>query len=69
MYFAARAATEGDFERAYGHARAIVHFERELGIFWESRLQDLVLSHEGLITLANWIYIWCHWPVIVGVGL
>lgn len=46
-----------------------MHFERELGIFWESRLQDLVLSHEGLITLANWIYIWCHWPVIVGVGL
>lgn len=68
LYVASRAATEGDFDTAYVHARAIVRVERQLGIFRESRLQPLVLNHEGLITLANWIYIWCHWPVILSVG-
>jgi hypothetical protein len=68
LYLGSRAATEGDVEPAARHAQVIVRFEREVGIFWEHQLQNLVLDHDRVVTFANWFYIWCHWPVIFGVG-
>jgi PAP2 superfamily/Glycerophosphoryl diester phosphodiesterase family len=35
---------------------------------WEPALQDLTLRSNSLVTVANWIYIWGHWPVIIAVG-
>lgn len=65
-YFLTRGATESVYRVAAEHADALVAFERALGLDREVWLQSLVLPHDSLVTLANWVYIYGHWPVIVG---
>ena len=50
---------------ANAHARSLVHLEQMLGIAREGDLQRLIIHHHTLVTLANWVYIWGHWPLIV----
>ena len=64
-YAGVRALTEGSVGQAETNARRLMHVESALGIDWESTLQRPVLDHHWLLTLANWIYIWGHWPVII----
>jgi len=68
-YFLVRGLTEGSVERAVSNAWHVVDFERGLGIFHEGRMQSLIVDHQWLIDLSNWIYIWGHWPVIATVAL
>ncbi len=65
VYFRVRGLTEGDAATANVHGRDVLAFERRLGIDVEQQVQDLVLGHDRLVTFANWVYIWGHWPVIV----
>jgi hypothetical protein len=64
-YFGIRGQTESSVGVAVRHARSIMAFERDLGIDIEATLQAPVTSSEVLETLANWVYIWGHWPVII----
>jgi hypothetical protein len=64
VYFGVRAATSDDRTLAEAHARSVVHLEQALGIAREADLQRLILGRPALVTLANWIYIWGHWPLI-----
>ena len=64
VYFGVRAATSDDATVAEAHARSLVHLERVLGIAREGDLQRLIIDHHTLVTLANWVYIWGHWPLI-----
>ncbi|MBK5307419.1 MAG: phosphatase PAP2 family protein [Frankiaceae bacterium] len=66
-YFGARGLTEADPSKAIEHAQAVVDFEQRLGLHGEAALQQLVLGHANVIDVLNWIYIWGHWPVIIGV--
>lgn len=68
-YFGARGLTESDQAVAIDHAHDVVSLERSLGLFHESQRQRLVLAHETALDVANWIYIWGHWPVIAAVLL
>jgi len=68
-YFLVRGATEGSRDEALANARDIIAFERNLGFYWEPRIQDLIIDHHALVTVANWMYIWGHWPVIIAVGV
>ncbi len=68
-YFGVRGFTEGSEARALANAGLIMSAERALGFFWEPALQALILGNHGLITLANWAYIWGHWPLIGVVGI
>ena len=68
-YFAVRGATEGDFDRAVEHAELIRRFEGGLGVFVEPRLQAAILDRQWIVDLANWVYVWGHWPVIAGVAI
>jgi hypothetical protein len=68
VYFRVRGLTESDAARAVRNAGRIIDLERALGIFWEPRLQDLIVGHHALVTLANWVYMWGHWPVIIATG-
>ena len=63
-YFGVRGLTSGDAEAARDHAHDILAVERELGLDVEAGVQDLLTDVEGVTTVANWIYIWGHWPVI-----
>ena len=64
VYFGVRAATSDDATTAEAHARSLVHLEQVLGIAREGDLQRLIIDHHTLVTLANWVYIWGHWPLI-----
>lgn len=65
FYFFVRGLVGSDTAEAIAHARQIVSLERSLGIFVEPRLQRAILDHTLLVNLANWIYVWAHWPVIL----
>ncbi|MEX2247633.1 MAG: phosphatase PAP2 family protein [Dehalococcoidia bacterium] len=64
-YFLVRGYTEGNETRAIDNAEDLIRAERALGILWEPHLQSLILDSHHLVTVANWMYIWGHWPLIV----
>lgn len=63
-YFGVRNLTEGARGTATDNARSLVRLERTLGIEWERAMQGQLIDHDRLVTLANWVYIYGHWPVI-----
>jgi membrane-associated phospholipid phosphatase len=64
-YFRVRHLTEGARDVAVAHGRDLVSLERHLGIDVEGATQRL-FTRSGLVeTLANWVYIYGHWPVII----
>ncbi len=65
FYFAVRGVTEGSAATAIEHGRAVMALEQRLGIAFEPTSQDHFASNQLVTTLANWIYIWGHWPVII----
>ena len=69
VYFGVRALTVGSQSAAQENARLVVDAERALGLDVESVVQQ-PFEHPGTLqTLANWTYIWGHWPVIIATML
>ena len=64
-YFGIRNRTAGSPEQALANADRIVDLERWLHISWEDALQAPIVGSD-LVMLVNWVYIWGHWPVILG---
>ena len=69
VYGAVRAVTEGSVAQAVANAEAIERTEHILGIGWEQTVQSFIIGSTALVTLANWIYIFGHWPVILGAAM
>jgi membrane-associated phospholipid phosphatase len=67
-YFAIRNATAGGAEQASANAGRILRLEDWAGVAWEQRVQGAIVGHDVLVTLTNWVYIWGHWPVVLGVA-
>lgn len=65
VYFGVRGLTAVRPEVSRDHARDILALERALGLDLEAGIQELVLGSDWLVTAANWVYIWGHWPVIM----
>jgi hypothetical protein len=65
-YFGVRGLTEGDPVSASRNADRVLEVERALGIAVEQQLQDALAVGDWSATLANWVYIWVHWPVLIG---
>ncbi len=66
LYFFLRGLIHARESEAMANADWLVSLERSLGIFHEERLQALILDHHWAVTLVNWVYIYGHWPVVVG---
>ena len=64
LYFFVRGLVDGREADAYRHADWLISLEQRLGFFWEPALQEFALDVDFVGTVANWIYIWAHWPVI-----
>lgn len=67
VYFGVRTLTEGSPATAARNAGWIIEAERWLGIDVESAMQNAVVDRDWIAKVANWVYIWGHWPVIVAV--
>lgn len=65
FYFLVRGVTQGSTEQAERNAMTILRIERRLRLDVEIWAQDLIVDHSTLVTLANWVYIWGHWPLII----
>jgi hypothetical protein len=68
-YFGVRAITQGDVGRAVGNALDLVRVERTLELDWESALQGVVVGEHALVDVANGMYIWGHWPLLIVGGV
>ena len=68
-YFGVRGLTAGDADVAVDNAHDVLAVEKELGLDVEAGVQALLVDVEPLTTVANWVYIWGHWPVIAVVLL
>lgn len=65
LYFFVRDITKDQTRDAFENARAIIEFERSLGIDWERTAQAYILDYHWMITLFNWVYMFLHWPVLL----
>ncbi len=65
FYFQVRGLTATAPSTAEDHAWDIIRLEERLGLDVEAAIQAPVTLSPVLETVANWIYIWGHWPVIV----
>jgi PAP2 superfamily len=64
-YLTVRRLTEGDHGTAEAHARALLDFERSVGLDWEAGAQDLVLGTRPLVHAFNFVYVWLFWPFVI----
>jgi hypothetical protein len=69
LYFGVRGLTEGRIDHAFDNADRLIRLERLLGVAWERGVQQLILDHHFLVTATNWVYVYGHWPVILGCGV
>jgi PAP2 superfamily len=69
MYFGVRGQTEGTETTAIAHAIDLLELERAVGLDLEYGLQARILDTQWIVTAANWVYIWGHWPAIAASAL
>jgi membrane-associated phospholipid phosphatase len=65
-YFGVRGLTQSSAELAQRHAADVVALEANLGLLHETALQGWFTGSAQLVTAVNWVYIYGHWPVIIG---
>lgn len=65
-YFGVRGLTEGDPAAANRNAARVLDAEHALGIAIEQPIQHAITFSAWAMTLANWVYIWMHWPIVIG---
>lgn len=65
VYFGVRGLTVGSVPDALANASRVLELEQRLHLDVEDSMQELITDSGALATIANWIYIWGHWPVII----
>lgn len=65
FYFLGRGIVDAEVSVAMRNAKRVVQFERWLGIFRESEMQQWALKHDRLVPILNGIYMYGHWPVVI----
>ncbi|MGD9995563.1 MAG: phosphatase PAP2 family protein [Ilumatobacteraceae bacterium] len=65
-YFGVRGLTEGDPDSARRNAIRLIDIERAVGLDLEQRVQDAFTRADWSTNLVNWVYIWAHWPILIG---
>ena len=69
VYGGVRALTEQNGASAVSHGRQLLRLEHHLGLAWEKSFQHAIIGTDWLVTFANWVYIFGHWPVIATVAI
>lgn len=68
-YFLLRGIRPPDVDGSVTRSLTVIRFEQELGIFQEVRWQAMFLPHSNLMAIANWVYAWGHYPVMLAIAL
>jgi membrane-associated phospholipid phosphatase len=64
VYFGVRGLTHSDPATAVRNSERVRDAERPLGIGVEDPVQSSAVWSDQVVAVANWVYIWGHWPVI-----
>lgn len=67
-YFGVRILTEGRASIAVTNARDLIHLERVSGLAQEQVVQSTVTGSALLTDVANGVYMYGHWPVLLVSG-
>ncbi len=65
IYFSIRGGLPEPVNEAVSRSTRIIQVEQALCIFWERDWQEPVLRSRLLMQIANGIYVWGHFPVII----
>jgi membrane-associated phospholipid phosphatase len=68
-YGGVRELTEGGAATAIRNGARVARLEQHLGLAREHGFQSVVVGRGALVDLANWMYIWGHWPVIAAIAI
>ncbi|MGI8925431.1 MAG: phosphatase PAP2 family protein [Tepidiformaceae bacterium] len=68
-YFLVRGLRPDNADSAVDRSLAIIHFEQQVGLFQEVRWQEAFLPHNAAMNIANLIYAWGHYPVLLAIAL
>ena len=66
LYFWVRGLMETRTGLAFANADKLIALEQRLGLFREPWLQSHIIVSDWMVRVANGIYIFGHWPVIIG---
>jgi len=69
IYFLVRGGLPEPVSAAVDRSAKIIHLEQAMGIFVERHWQEPVLKNDLLMRIANGIYIWGHFPVILAAAV
>ena len=69
LYFFLRGVRPDDVDAAVARSLALIHLEQQLGLFFEVRWQAAFLHNGPAMAVANWVYAWGHYPVMLAIGL
>lgn len=69
VYFLIRGLRPEAIESSVERSLHIVAFEQRLGVFHEITWQQAFLSSQPLMEVANFVYAWLHFPVMLVIAL
>ena len=69
VYFFIRGVRPDSVDNSVARSLVIVRFEQQLGIFHEAQWQEMFVSSKVLMTIANVIYAWLHYVVLLSIAL
>lgn len=68
-YFWLRGIRPDDSEGSVRRSLALIRFEQQTGVFREVQWQGWFIQNDLAMGLANWIYAWGHYPVMLAIAL
>jgi len=69
VYFFLRGMRPPDIEASVARSLDIIRLEQRLGVFTEVHWQETFLQYGMLMNVANFVYAWMHYPVLIAIGL
>jgi len=69
VYFLLRGIRPDNVHGSVSRSLTLIHFEQRLGVFQEVRWQATFLNYEWAMDIANWVYAWGHYPVMLAIAL
>lgn len=69
VYFLLRGIRPDQSDDSVARSLHLIRFEQRLGVFQEVTWQHAFIGHEWLMNVANWVYAWGHYPVLLAIAL
>ncbi len=69
VYFLLRGIRPPDVEESVSRSLQLIRFEQRLGVFQEVHWQAFWLDYGWAMKVANVVYAWFHYPVMLVIGL